>query len=718
MNVSEVRLRGCRPTPLGAYLKALGVLRIVGEQSDPEARGWWSGDTFMLASKLDDDALCAFFVNDYRPTPIVAPWNGGSGFTEKSAKTAKTAAISALRTIEASTDARLEPYRQAISVARSVHAEVVACGHDKHRELELCRAALPEPAVEWLDAAVVLVDDGESYPPLLGTGGNDGNFDFSKAFLDRVADVLGIRQGRGAPDRRHSDAWCREALLGSGSSSLVEEAIGQFDPGAAGGANSSPAGAAKSLLNPWDWVLLIEGALVFGAAAARRLGTDSGRAAIPFTFNATSVGFGTAADEKSRGELWAPLWRRPSTASEIAHLVGEGRADWRGGQARSAVDAARAVASLGTDRGIDCFVRHGLLERNGRSTAAVVLGRQRPTGDAGVSVTAQLDAWLEAVRRGRDAPATVGAGLRAVDRALYEHAIRPTASALQDVLMATANLEANVGRATTFRKKNGIRPISKLIAKEWMLHLDDGTPEVDVARALTSQRDDDGACLRLLLRPIADVDGRLVWTETAPVPGLGMLPLVDVLARSLQQRAVDRATRSRPAEKPQVGVAIAFDNAVVARASSLHAWWGGPFDEQRLDGLVRGFLLLDWRARVEITRREHPEAGPLPPPAVVLLAPFFARQPIRFGESLVELLADASWPALLAAGRVEVVVEDATRRLRNARLRPRIASPGVVGRAGPTGIELAAACMLPIDRAAAARWLQLSVRATQSTFSR
>ena len=35
----EIELTGCTPEPLMAYLKALGILRLVGEQTDPSARG-------------------------------------------------------------------------------------------------------------------------------------------------------------------------------------------------------------------------------------------------------------------------------------------------------------------------------------------------------------------------------------------------------------------------------------------------------------------------------------------------------------------------------------------------------------------------------------------------------------------------------------------------------------------------------------------------------
>ncbi|HID49928.1 MAG TPA: hypothetical protein EYP40_10025, partial [Chromatiales bacterium] len=82
----RVHLQGCTPTPLASYLKALAIHRLVAEQKDPEARGWWQGQHFVLESTLDEDGLKAFFLDEYRPTPIIAPWNGGSGFYPKDNK--------------------------------------------------------------------------------------------------------------------------------------------------------------------------------------------------------------------------------------------------------------------------------------------------------------------------------------------------------------------------------------------------------------------------------------------------------------------------------------------------------------------------------------------------------------------------------------------------------------------------------------------------------
>ena len=68
------KLTGCAPIPLAHYLKALGVLRLVSEGPDPHAEGWWAGDVFHLRTSLPEAELCRFFLEEYRPTPIVGPW--------------------------------------------------------------------------------------------------------------------------------------------------------------------------------------------------------------------------------------------------------------------------------------------------------------------------------------------------------------------------------------------------------------------------------------------------------------------------------------------------------------------------------------------------------------------------------------------------------------------------------------------------------------------
>src|ERR1017187_4529555 len=54
-------LNGCPPEPLGNYLKALGVFRLVAEQADPSARAWWEGGVLRLLTRLDNRDIEIFF---------------------------------------------------------------------------------------------------------------------------------------------------------------------------------------------------------------------------------------------------------------------------------------------------------------------------------------------------------------------------------------------------------------------------------------------------------------------------------------------------------------------------------------------------------------------------------------------------------------------------------------------------------------------------------
>src|SRR6266705_998562 len=78
--VVDLPLPGCAPVPLAHYLTALGILRLVSEQRDANAKGFWKNDIFHLVCALNRDALVKFFLNEYRPTPIVVPWSGADFF--------------------------------------------------------------------------------------------------------------------------------------------------------------------------------------------------------------------------------------------------------------------------------------------------------------------------------------------------------------------------------------------------------------------------------------------------------------------------------------------------------------------------------------------------------------------------------------------------------------------------------------------------------------
>ena len=141
----SIALEGCAPTPLASYLKALGALRLLasapnnvtGAAADATARGWWASERFHLRTRLDRDRLLRFFLDDYAPSPIIAPWNAGSGFyyqegktdekdptTGKKVKTgvrnAETKATRRIDMLARSSAARFIALAKAIAVARRV----------------------------------------------------------------------------------------------------------------------------------------------------------------------------------------------------------------------------------------------------------------------------------------------------------------------------------------------------------------------------------------------------------------------------------------------------------------------------------------------------------------------------------------------------------------------------------------------------------------------
>src|SRR2546425_156842 len=139
-----IALNGCAPIPLAHYLKALGILRLVSEQLDATARGSWLNDQLSIHLSADAAALMEFFTQRYRPTAVLAPWNGGSGFFPKDNDEALTA-------IERGTASRLEPYRDGVAAARKelkrLALKVKPDGETKTLLLQSCRNSFPDEAL-------------------------------------------------------------------------------------------------------------------------------------------------------------------------------------------------------------------------------------------------------------------------------------------------------------------------------------------------------------------------------------------------------------------------------------------------------------------------------------------------------------------------------------------------------------------------------------------
>ena len=712
----ELELRGCTPEPLMAYLKALGIFRLVAEQKDSGARAFWQNDAFFLRSALDREALVQFFLHEYRPTPIVSPWNGGSGFHAKDNS-------KAMDTILGLESPKFRLWNEVISTGKQILAQSGSTWKEsKERVLAECRARFPDEALDWLDAAYVLTSGGPKYPPLLGTGGIDGRLDFSNNFMQSVVLALNLDQRRNGNAISHNQVVA--ALFNEGSPELVRKrSTGFYNPGSVGGANASVGFNDESMTNPWDYVLMFEGALLFAGAAARRLSPQaSSKAVFPFTVDNTAAGYGTSADSEygssARAEFWAPLWDQPANLNELTHLASEGRAQLGRRQVSNGTNFARAVAGLGTERGVSQFQRYGFLERNGQAFLAAPLGRFYIRDDQGDRDTAQaanvlfdLDPWLESLRRaatGRNAPAGLGTALRQVEQAIIEFCQRGQPRDLQDVLLAVGHADRWLATSSLRNGQYPVRPLNRL-SRRWLRHADDRTAEFSLARAMASilpgQQDGQvqAGPIRENLEPVEarqraewkEGSTSFVWTAADPISNM-----TAVLER--------RCLESRMAGLHHPPLASSHS----ASLDDVVEFLNGGVDVRRMTELALPLSFVRHRPLPAPENRQ--QRTPLTLPAayavmkLTLLPGGFNCPP--FGVPDTDIWMEPAMIAMLRAGRVGDAYQVAIRRLRASGLPPTLSNAPGIADGSEQGRRLAAALLFPLGPAAYTALAELAFR--------
>ncbi|MFY9988689.1 MAG: type I-U CRISPR-associated protein Csx17 [Chthoniobacterales bacterium] len=594
----DVALAGCAPVPLAHYLKALGVLRLVSEQRDASAQGFWKNDTFHLTSPLDRNALLDFFLKDYHPTPIIAPWNGGSGFFSGDNK-------KAINAIAHGNAVRFANFRPAIGVAIECLNQLALSRkpekEEKHLLLQLCRNRLRGTALDAFDTAVVLTADSAKFPPLVGTGWNDGRLEFTNNFMQRLLEVIDPNNGAATVE---SATWLAQALFWENVRAPASRApVGQFLPGSAGGANAIAGFEAKSSVNPWDFVLMMEGTLLFSVAAARKLeSAEPGKLLYPFCVRQAGVGYASAslADENdARSEMWMPLWSVPATLAEIRAVFSEGRAEVGGRPASNGVDFARAVVTLGVDRGIAAFQRYGFQVRNGLAYFATPLERVRVERNVRADLLLDIDAWLDRLR-GRAGPssnasASVTRALRGIEEAILDLCKNNRSEKLQAVLIALGACEHALTRSERWAHEN-TQPVFGLTPR-WLREADTGSVEFRLAATLASTSGvfgNDFLPLRAHLEPVEIAGGAVKrWARWLDNPSNDVVwregSLVDSLNTIFLRRLV--LAQQIGAEKN-----LADRSVFPVHFSDLAAFIDGETDDDLIGELLWGLALIDWQA--------------------------------------------------------------------------------------------------------------------------
>ena len=628
MTLNQHILNGCSPAPLAHYLKALGILRLVSEQRDPNCRGAWRDDHFVFATTLSKEELEGFFLEEYEPTAFVSPWNKGSGFYMNKDP--------GLYPIESSKAQRLTRFREGIAASRLLFTDLAAADANvraikdepkklmtharesykrsddykarlaaaerrfkslKANFIPQCRLSWRGSHLDWMNAAMVLDDDGQpSYPALLGTGGNDGRLDFTNNLMQRLAELFDVSGEVLMPTPQSRERLAQALWKTTATGVSTAASVGQYLPGAAGGANSTTGPDGGPQLNPWDFVLMLEGAILFAPAATKRLGPSAQtQASAPFALRSNAAGGGTfdAGEESARGEQWLPLWERYASLSEIKKLLDEGRAQVGRSSVARPIDMARAISRLGVARGISSFQRYGYLERNGQSNFAVPLGRI-PVGHAPLSrLVDDLVSWMNRLMRAaREAvPARLAQAERHLSDAVFAaltHDQNPTL--WQGILVAAARVEAIQASGIAVR----VGPIPRL-SPEWVFACDDGSAEFRLAVALGSAHapySSDGKSggsvrhhwlpLKQWCHAYAASEDRL--SRDLRVVATSREPMTDLIA-VLRRRHLESQQSDR--RHPQL---LSVEGA---RLSDLAAWVSGTVDAERCVDLARAFMAVN-----------------------------------------------------------------------------------------------------------------------------
>lgn len=364
----SIQLGQLRSDTLLNHLKAYGLMRILHQQFESGICGWWSYDGFVLDTSHSHDEILDFFANDYVSTPILSPWNKGSGFEEKDRNKALTPFLQ-------SESPRFAELAESIRIS----GDLLAKYNDemsKSAFIQSLRNGLPDSAIEWIDAIVPLKHDGTVYHTAIGrSGGNDGHWDYSRNFLWRLQDVFDIKTGTPKPNCK---SWLMQSLFPGQvfdgdkyvdihapvlPKGLIKGSLGLF-------------GSEQESIHPWDVILLMEGICGLSLSAQTQMQIGLG--------DKTYEGFAVQNDldfDHHEYELWIPSWIESMTWPGIkAILDNQHQLSRRQPRFKKPYRTVKTVTdkirSVRTKPDMDVATYHRFLisQRNGRAHIAIHTG--------------------------------------------------------------------------------------------------------------------------------------------------------------------------------------------------------------------------------------------------------------------------------------------------------------------------------------------------------
>ena len=237
-NLHRWQAKGCSFRPMGNYLKALGLLRIM-----PQLQGFWQGDCFFIQSEETPDEIINSILTDYEPSAICSPWNGSSGFYPTNRKAKECDLVAEIIESKSTRWHRLKnayEISQKLTSREGLRSELKSKPDRKYDFISQVRSAAIEPTwAAWLDvvsvAKITVNKQGKAiteyaYPGLTGgTGGTIGRKDMGACFVESLDCLWNLKTGEAKENAKSS---IESSLLGiSTKKSLLKKALlTQFYP--------------------------------------------------------------------------------------------------------------------------------------------------------------------------------------------------------------------------------------------------------------------------------------------------------------------------------------------------------------------------------------------------------------------------------------------------------------------------------------------------------
>jgi CRISPR-associated protein Csx17 len=358
------------------------------------------------------------------------------------------------------------------------------------------------------------------------------------------------------------------------------------------------------------------------------------------------------------------------------------------------VDFARAVVSLGVDRGLDEFQRFGFQVRNGLSYFATPLTRIVARRNPSVDLLSDVDAWLDRFRRAAikdTAPASARRALSVLEARILDLCASRSDERLLRVFIALGQCEAMAARSLKWATESFLQPLCGL-RREWLDHGWNGEygREFRLAASLASLTQSFGKKwlpFRCHLEPVDSFYNKnkdtitYRWTENPTNDAQwSQAPLTTVLNNIFARRLL------KTPDKDKFG-------GISSSLADIKAFIEGDMDDSLLSDLLWSMSLINWRKTADLPHRTK-EPQPVAPTFYALLKLCFP--PVRDSqpEHIQQVPAVPAIHRHAAQGNGTEAAAQALRRLRASGYHPKITRMPVQG---DHAKRTAAALLFPIS---------------------